>query len=162
MFGVSCPECDSYEAVIIGIEREKKKKHSFFCSGCGNKWADNIPFFAGNGHKDMEANSILLGFEIFEVAADCSVILEHSCEENVSVSEKEKCLKGLKYLQGLLAKRENEWGLSKLKKVLLLYNRNVEWGIKELDNLSQLSEGKIKEEVEKIIKYLKIVKRTKT
>jgi hypothetical protein len=163
MFEVYCSEC-SREGVIIGVERNgNKKKYIFFCSLCESDWPEEIAFPEGDEKRNMEIDSILLGLEIFEVAAECSVILERSQGEGPSVSwkEKDKCLEGLKYLQSLLSKIENEWGLLRLKKVLISYNENVEWGLKELDNLSEHSEGKIREEVVKIIKYLRIVKRTK-
>jgi hypothetical protein len=164
MFGVYCPKCGSNKSVIIGVERNgNKKRYIFFCSFCESDWPEEIAFPEGDETRNMEIDSILLGLEIFEVAAECSVALEHSQEEGTSVSrkEKDKCLEELKYLQSLLSKIENEWGLLRLKKILISYNENVEWGLKELDNLFEHSEGKIKEEVEKIIIYLRIAKRTK-
>lgn len=164
MFGVFCPECGSKKAEIIGVEREgNKKRYMFFCLSCESDWPEEISFPERDEARDMEIDSILLGFEIFEVASECSLIFEHSLEESIffSKKEEEECLEGLKYLQSLLSKIENEWGILRLKKILLSYNENVDWGVRELDVLSQLSKGKIKEETEKIIRYLKIVRRTK-
>ncbi len=221
MFGVYCPRC-SNEGIIVGVEQfGNRKTYTFFCFNCDNDWPEEISFPERDESRNMNIDSILLGLEIFEVASECSLILERSLErraffseegkrcleelkhlkkkrkeqgvanfkkavsvasleifkimpeyallleeyveEGISASKQDEkmCLEKLKYLQSLLSKIENEWGLLRLKKVLLLYNGNVEWGIKALYNLFQLSEGKIKKEVEKIIKYLRIAKRTK-
>ncbi len=162
MFGVFCPECGSSKAVIIGVEGiENKRKYTFFCSNCDTDWPEEIAFPNGDESRNMEIDSILLGFEVFDVVSECSLMLEHSFEEDVPPSEKEEdnCLEGLKYLQSLLAKAENGWGLPRLKELLIKYEKNVEWGIVALDDLFQSSDGKIKEESEKIIKYLRAAKR---
>ncbi len=162
MFGVFCPECGSSKAVIIGVEGiGNKREYTFFCSNCDTDWPEEIAFPNGDELRNMEIDSILMGFEVFDVASGCFLIIEHSLEEDVPVSEKEeeKCLESLKYLQSLLAKAENGWGLPRLKEVLVKHEKNVEWGMVELDNLFQSSEGKIREETEKIIKYFEAAKR---
>jgi hypothetical protein len=162
MFGVFCPECGFSKGVIIGVEGiGNKREYTFFCSNCDTDWPEEISFPNGDESRNMEIDSILLGFEVFDVAAECSLVIEHSLEEDVPVSKsgEEKCIESLKCLQSLLAKAENGWGLPRLKEVVVRYEKNVEWGIEAINDLFQSSDGRIKKEAGKIVRYFEAVKR---
>ncbi len=159
-----CPRCYYKETDIIAIEREEKKKRYIYrCFFCDNEWEEETSFPKIDPERDKKTDSILLGFELFEVASACSLMMEPFLREGLSLSSsaKEKCLENLKYMQGLLGEIENEWGLPRVTEVVNSYEKDIEWGIKELEDFSRSSEGEVKKEAEKILKYFSSVKNVK-